>query len=385
MIYKSKPNFQNHPFHLVSPSPWPLYTSVSLFILVTSTVLFLHGFEFFTYLVIFSLLNTIYTLTLWFRDIISEGKRNIVSILSNRYLNMAKAIDKEEIKHIRDQLDVNKFNLNKDQFGYYLAGLLEGDGSINLPFLGSTTLNRILNPRIVFTSHINNIEMYVYIQSMLEGKGRFQLVNDNTIRYIIGDIEGIILFINIVHNKLRTPKNETFNKLIDFINKKYNLKISSSILDKSDLLTNSWFTGFTEADGHFGVKIVEAKPKSNTRKRSVSNSISLKFRLDQRFFDKVTSLSMLSIMEELAKFLSCKLSVYVGIKNNNILSLNVVAIDKVKFVIDYFNKYPLLGTKYKDFKDWEIVYNMIISKEHLTDDGKLKIKSIQSNMNSRRI
>jgi len=56
-------------------------------------------------------------------------------------------------------------------------------------------------------------------------------------------------------------------------------------------------------------------------------------------------------MEELAKFLSCKLSVYVGIKNNNILSLNVVAIDKVKFVIDYFNKYPLLGTKYKDFKD----------------------------------
>jgi len=152
---------------------------------------------------------------------------------------MAKAIDKEEIKHIRDQLDVNKFNLNKDQFGYYLAGLLEGDGSINLPFLGSTTLNRILNPRIVFTSHINNIEMYVYIQSMLEGKGRFQLVNDNTIRYIIGDIEGIILFINIVHNKLRTPKNETFNKLIDFINKKYNLKISSSILDKSDLLTNS--------------------------------------------------------------------------------------------------------------------------------------------------
>jgi Heme/copper-type cytochrome/quinol oxidase, subunit 3 len=73
VIYKSKPNFQNHPFHLVSPSPWPLYTSISLFILVTSTVLFWHGFELYTYLVIFSVLNLIYTMSLWFRDIISEG------------------------------------------------------------------------------------------------------------------------------------------------------------------------------------------------------------------------------------------------------------------------------------------------------------------------
>ena len=45
MIYKSKRNFQNHPFHLVSPSPWPILTSVSLFILTTATVLFMHGFQ----------------------------------------------------------------------------------------------------------------------------------------------------------------------------------------------------------------------------------------------------------------------------------------------------------------------------------------------------
>lgn len=59
---------------------------------------------------------------------------------------------------------------------------------------------------------------------------------------------------------------------------------------------------------------------------------------------------MLSIMEEISQFLSCKLSVYEGNKTK-ILSLSVVSIEKLKFVIDYFNKYPLLGTKYKDFKD----------------------------------
>ena len=73
MTYIPKPNFQHHPFHLVSPSPWPLYTSISLFILTTSTVLFMHGFQLFEYIVLISILNVIYSMGLWFRDIISEG------------------------------------------------------------------------------------------------------------------------------------------------------------------------------------------------------------------------------------------------------------------------------------------------------------------------
>lgn len=76
MIYKSKNNFQNHPFHLVSPSPWPLFTSLSLFILTTTTVLFMHGFQGFQYLVPLAVFNVIYVMGLWFRDVISEGKQS---------------------------------------------------------------------------------------------------------------------------------------------------------------------------------------------------------------------------------------------------------------------------------------------------------------------
>lgn len=378
MIYKPKSNFQNHPFHLVSPSPWPIYTSLSLFILTTSTVLFMHGFQGFEYLVLISILNVIYSMGLWFRDVISEGKKKL-EIFSNNYLNMTRAIDEKVLEQVRNNNKVNEFKINKVDFGHYLAGLFEGDGHLSLPFLGQTILQRILNPRIVFTSHANNIELYVYIQSMLNGKGRFQIVNNNTIRYIIGDIEGIKLFVSVVQGKLRSSKNESLNKLIDFMNQKYNLTIPFSNLDKSDFSNNSWLTGFTEADGHFGVKIVEAKPKSDTRKRSISNSISIKFRLDQRYLEGVNYM----LMESLSKFLLCKLSIYKTNKGE-ILSLSVSAIDKIESVIEYFNKYPLLGIKGKDFKDWEIVYNMMLSKQHLTDDGRLKIKSIQSNMNSKR-
>jgi hypothetical protein len=72
------------------------------------------------------------------------------------------------------------------------------------------------------------------------------------------------------------------------MNIKYALNLKKSILDKSIINNNSWFTGFTEADGHFGIKINEFKPKSSTRKRSRSASVTLVFRLDQLSFDRPT-------------------------------------------------------------------------------------------------
>jgi LAGLIDADG endonuclease len=88
-----------------------------------------------------------------------------------------------------------------------------------------------LNPRFVFTFHQNNIELYKNIQLDLGGIGRFEYKGENTCRNIVGNIEGIKKLINILHNKLRTPKNITFNKLIQFMNAKYNLNFKESILD----------------------------------------------------------------------------------------------------------------------------------------------------------
>jgi cytochrome c oxidase subunit 3 len=66
-------NFQAHPFHLVSPSPWPLYTSLSLFILTTSTALSMHNFYNLYYLLYLGVFLVIASMSFWFRDVISEG------------------------------------------------------------------------------------------------------------------------------------------------------------------------------------------------------------------------------------------------------------------------------------------------------------------------
>jgi cytochrome c oxidase subunit 3 len=73
MTIKTRNNFQSHPFHLVSPSPWPIFTSFNLLNLTFSFVLFVHGFNLGVYFLFVSLINLIYSMTLWFRDIVSEG------------------------------------------------------------------------------------------------------------------------------------------------------------------------------------------------------------------------------------------------------------------------------------------------------------------------
>jgi hypothetical protein len=84
--------------------------------------------------------------------------------------------------------------------------------------------------------------LFAYIQSELGGIGRFQISgkNQSALRYIIGDVQSILLFINLIHGKLRTPKNIRFNELIKFLNIKYSLEIPDSLLDTSDFKNNSW-------------------------------------------------------------------------------------------------------------------------------------------------
>lgn len=229
----------------------------------------------------------------------------------------------------------------------------------------------------MFTSHVNNIGMYAFLQLELGGIGRFQISGTSTLRYIIGDKEGILLCIKLMHGKLRTPKNKRFNDLIKLFNIKYSLNIAESLLDTSNFGDNSWLAGFTEADGHFGIKYVESKPKSETRKRSVSESVSLKFRLDQRAYDKPTSSNMLPFMENLALFLRCIVKSYNSNKSHSeVLSLSVVSIDKTGLLINYFEKYPLLGEKWDNYNKWSTVYYMILSKKHLTEKGRLEIRSL---------
>jgi len=73
MSISTRSNFQAHPFHLVSPSPWPFYTSSSLFSLTLAAVLTFHSFVSGLIVLYFSLLSLVSSMSLWFRDVTNEA------------------------------------------------------------------------------------------------------------------------------------------------------------------------------------------------------------------------------------------------------------------------------------------------------------------------
>ena len=66
-------NFQAHPFHLVSPSPWPIFTSTALLTLTTGGVLTMHTFAGASNILGLAFVTLILSMSFWWRDVISEG------------------------------------------------------------------------------------------------------------------------------------------------------------------------------------------------------------------------------------------------------------------------------------------------------------------------
>ena len=64
---------EQHPFHMVDVSPWPLMTSFSLLGLVLSFISYFHYFQYGGYHFIFSFLVVCFYLFRWFADIIVES------------------------------------------------------------------------------------------------------------------------------------------------------------------------------------------------------------------------------------------------------------------------------------------------------------------------
>ncbi len=71
-VYTKKTE-NRHPFHLVDPSPWPLFGSISALSLTFGGVMYMHNYQGGGFLSFCGFFGIIYTMFLWWRDIIREG------------------------------------------------------------------------------------------------------------------------------------------------------------------------------------------------------------------------------------------------------------------------------------------------------------------------
>ena len=64
---------QKHPFHLVTPSPWPIYASLGALLMTLGGVMYMHRYTLGGTTLLFGMLFTSAIAALWWRDVIREA------------------------------------------------------------------------------------------------------------------------------------------------------------------------------------------------------------------------------------------------------------------------------------------------------------------------
>jgi len=137
----------------------------------------------------------------------------ILYFLSKPQLLVSSPFLRSNNLNILDKL--KSHNNIKPNFSSYLAGLIEGDGSIIVPKTERSLKGKLNYPSIQITFDLRDLPLAIIIQQKL-GHGSLQRKKGvNAYILTINNFEGIILIVNIINGYMRTPKIISFHRLID--------------------------------------------------------------------------------------------------------------------------------------------------------------------------
>lgn len=256
----------------------------------------------------------------------------------------------ENIKNISIHVSKHLKPLNDKQFGYYLSGLIDGDGHFN-------SAQQLV---IVFSSP--DVKLAYYIKKTI-GFGNIKKVKDkNAYIYIISNKEGIIKTINLINGKLKTINK--FNQVINNIlsNPKYSKEEIKFKIDNSNNLNNYWLAGFSDSDASFQIKIIHIIDKSKPEVR-------LNFQIDQK--DNKILLLIKDLFGGNIGFRKSQNTYYYG----------STSFGSAKKVINYFDKFHLQSSKHVNYLKWRKAYIIVQNKYPLLETGIEKIKKLKETMN----
>lgn len=263
-------------------------------------------------------------------------------------------------------------------FGSYLAGLIEGDGTIIVPkkqrYTSPKGKMNYASIQIIF--NVKDFPLCQFIQKQI-GHGTISKKKQSAAYILtINNLVGLIVVSDLINGKMRGPKYHQFELLVEYLTtKSKTLTIKPMGINTSSLLSDSWLSGFIEANGSFKVR---------TSLNSKYPRISLSFELVQACMKRRThnGFTMVNIMQYIAIFLAVNLNEIRSEYKNPQYKLRTSSLRTNQNIRDYLVKHPLKGTKYLDFIDWcKVLYYF---KERTHKVNIAHIVEIKSQMNQRR-
>ena len=380
MLNLNRSNFQAHPFHLVSPSPWPLYTSISLLSLTTSAVLSFHGFGYAEYNLIMSLTSLILAMSFWWRDVIAEG-----TYMGHHTLAVQRGLN----------LGVGLFIVSEALFflaifwTFFHSALSPAvELGAMWPPMGIEAIDPfelpLINTVLLLASGFTVTYAHHFLINGKRSKALYGLLYTIILATIFTALQGVEYSVSSF-----TISDGAFGSCFYFgtglilapILKNIYLKIkisnystvksqdkSSNSINSTSNLNPNWITGFCDAESSFSVRIA----KDEKRFKSLRIAPIFTIELHEKDFDLLKKINAFFTVGTIIK----------RVKNGNpSVIYSVQSIKALKdVIIPHFNKYNLLTQKREDFRMFSSVVDILYNGQHKTEKGLNKILSYKASI-----
>lgn len=263
----------------------------------------------------------------------------------NKYTN-SPLISEHRPKH--------KSNLSDEEFGHFLAGLIEGSGNF-----GFNKLDIVLEDASFAYYLKKRIGFGVVLKPNNPKKGEkkaviYQCYHQKGLFYILSLINGKFVSKYIHEQLIQHNYSDNFN--IKFLSPASPAKLS---------LDNFWLAGFTQADGCFFINIVKSK------RHETGYNVILEFTIKHK--DHL----LLKLLYD-----SLKMG---NLSQNSLGGASSWCYKSTGFktaytLINYFDRYNVFAGKYVDYIKYRKVYRMITEGKHLHSEGVKKIRRISKPM-----
>ena len=237
--------------------------------------------------------------------------------------------------------------LTDNEFGHYLAGLIDGDGHFSK------------TPQLVIVFNQLDASLAYFIKGQIGYGNIYKVKNKEAVILVVSKGEGIRRVIKLINGKIRSDnKLNQINKNILSNPRFKDLPLISK--NKDSNLNNHWLAGFSDADASFQIKLISKNKRTEAR---------LNYQIDQ----KENTLLIL-----IKNFLGGNIGYR---KSQDTYYYGSTSFGSAVKVINYFDQYPLLSSKHLNYLKWRKAYILIQNKEHLTELGLEQITKLKKTMN----
>ncbi len=241
--------------------------------------------------------------------------------------------------------DKNNLNNLRDKLGAYLAGLIEADGSFAVHDINSKA--KKYSPKIIIVFNLSDKPLAEKLASVTQVGKIYNRESQGCILWSIQNSGDVIKIIHIINGYMRTPKIEALHRAIHWFNDNNNTDIKPLGLDLSPIDSNSWLAGFTETHSSFIISMPN---------RNHTSFFNYKFKINVVIPDiekkEWYGLVYFSLFNKISEYLNT--SFITKSVNNKKYTFIVLASLPQSFsrLIQYYNKYSLLGKASLDYANW---------------------------------